>query len=118
MRQAGILAAAGLYALDHHVERLAEDHERARCLAAGLAELPGIALDAARVDTNIVVFDVAATGLRGEEFARRALVSHGVRFSVMGPTTVRAVTHLDVPAGGIDRALDAARAATAELARR
>lgn len=110
MRQAGIIAAAGLYALEHHVDRLAEDHERARRLAAGLAELPGITLDA-RVETNIVIFDVRGTGLTGDEFAARALASHGVRFSVIERTTVRAVTHLDVPADGIDRALAAARAA-------
>jgi threonine aldolase len=118
MRQAGIIAAAGIYALTHHVSRLAEDHERARRLAAGLAELPGIAVDADRVETNIVIFDVRGTGLTGEEFAGRTLASHGVRFSVIGPTTVRAVTHLDVPPGGVERALDAARAATAVVARR
>jgi threonine aldolase len=118
MRQAGIIAAAGIYALTHHVTRLAEDHERARRLAAGLAELSGIAVDADRVETNIVIFDVRGTGLTGDEFAGRTLASHGVRFSVIGPTTVRAVTHLDVPPGGIERALEAAGAATAEVARR
>ncbi|HEY7612014.1 MAG TPA: GntG family PLP-dependent aldolase [Gemmatimonadales bacterium] len=111
MRQAGIIAAAGLYALEHHVNRLAEDHERARELAAGLAELPGIAVDAARVETNIVIFDVGGTGLSGDAFAEKTLASHGVRFSVIGPTTVRAVTHLDVPPDGIQRALAAVRAA-------
>jgi threonine aldolase len=118
MRQAGIIAAAGIYALGHHVDRLAEDHERARRLAAGLAELAGIAVDADRVETNIVIFDVRGTGLSGEEFAGRTLASHRVRFSVIGPTTVRAVTHLDIPPGGIELALEAARAATAEVARR
>jgi threonine aldolase len=118
MRQAGIIAAAGLYALEHHVERLAEDHVRARALATGLAELPGIALDVARVETNIVIFDVRATGLTGDQFAARTLASHGVRFSVIGPSTVRAVTHLDVPADGIERALKAARAAVEGSARR
>ena len=111
MRQAGIVAAAGIYALEHHVERLAEDHERARQLARGLAELPGIALDADRVETNIVIFDVRGTELSGEEFGRRALERFGVRFSVLGPTLVRAVTHLDVPADGVERALSAARGA-------
>jgi threonine aldolase len=111
LRQAGIIAAAGIYALHHHVDRLAEDHERARRLAAGLAELPGIAVDAGRVETNIVIFDVRGTGLSGDEFAGRTLASRGVRFSVIGPTTVRAVTHLDVPPGGIERALEAARTA-------
>jgi len=111
MRQAGIVAAAGIYALEHNVERLAEDHERARRLAEGLAQLPGIALDAGRVETNIVVFDVRGTGLTGEEFGRRTLERSGVRFSVLGPTLVRAVTHLDVPADGVERALAAARGA-------
>ncbi len=110
MRQAGIIAAAGIYALEHHVVRLAEDHERARGLARGLAELPGIAVDADRVETNIVIFDVRGTGLTGEEFGRRTERA-GVRFSVLGPTLVRAVTHLDVPADGVERALSAARAA-------
>ena len=111
MRQAGIVAAAGFYALDHHVDRLAEDHERARQLAAGLSELPGLAVDADRVETNIVIFDVRGTGITGEEFGRRTLERSGVRFSVLGPTLVRAVTHLDLPPDGVERALAAARAA-------
>jgi threonine aldolase len=111
MRQAGIIAAAGVFALRHHVDRLAEDHEQARRLARGLAEIPGLALNPERVETNIVLFDVSGTGLSGEAFASRTLSSHGVRFSVLGPTTVRAVTHLDIPPDGVDRALEAARAA-------
>jgi threonine aldolase len=111
MRQAGIIAAAGVYALRHHVERLAEDHERARRLAQGLASLPGVRLDPELVQTNIVVFDVSGTGLTGEEFGARTLASHSVRFSVLGPTSVRAVTHLDIPPDGIERALEAAKSA-------
>jgi threonine aldolase len=118
MRQAGIVAAGGLYALRHHVDRLVEDHARARRLADGLAELPGVALDADRVETNIVIFDVRSTGLTGDAFAARTLASHGVRFSVLGPWTVRAVTHLDVPADGIELALQAARTAVADAMRR
>jgi threonine aldolase len=110
MRQAGIIAAAGIYALEHNVERLAEDHERARQLARGLAELPGIAVDADRVETNIVIFDVRGTGLTAEEFGRRT-ERFGVRYTVLGPTLARAVLHLDVPADGVERALSAARAA-------
>ncbi|MEO6055669.1 MAG: GntG family PLP-dependent aldolase [Gemmatimonadales bacterium] len=113
MRQAGIIAAAGIYALQHHVERLAEDHESARRLARGLAELPGIAVDADRVETNIVIFDVRGSGLTGEAFGQRT-ERLGVRFSVLGPTLVRAVTHLDVPADGVERALSAARMALEE----
>jgi threonine aldolase len=111
MRQAGIIAAGGVYALRHHVDRLAEDHLRARRLAEGLAALPGIRLNPKEVETNIVVFDVRSTGLSGDAFGARTLASHGVRFSVLGPTTVRAVTHLDIPPTGIDRALESARAA-------
>ena len=111
MRQAGIIAAAGVYALRHNVDRLAEDHEQARQFARGLAELRGIAIDPDQVETNIVIFDVGRTGLSGEDFAGRTLASHGVRFSVLGPTTVRAVTHLDIPPDGISCALEAARAA-------
>jgi threonine aldolase len=113
MRQAGIIAAAGVFALRHHLDRLAEDHESARRLAFGLAGIPGLTLTPERVKTNIVIFEVTRRGLTGDAFASRTLSSHGVRFSVLGPTVVRAVTHLDIPPNGIDRALEAARAATA-----
>jgi len=111
MRQAGIIAAAGIYALQHHVSRLAQDHERARALAQGLARIPGIDIDVQGVETNIVIFDVGGTGLSGEDFASRTLRTHGVRFSVLSPTLVRAVTHLDLPPDGVDHALAAVRAA-------
>ncbi|MGZ6705958.1 MAG: threonine aldolase family protein [Solirubrobacteraceae bacterium] len=106
LRQAGIVAAGGLHALDHHVQRLADDHARARRLAEGLAELPGVALDPATVETNIIVFGVADA--RG--FTARMEAEHGVRVGALAPGTVRAVTHLDVDDAGIDRALAAARA--------
>ncbi|MDP9346518.1 MAG: aminotransferase class I/II-fold pyridoxal phosphate-dependent enzyme [Actinomycetota bacterium] len=109
MRQAGIVAAGGLYALDHHVERLADDHARAKRLAEGLAGLPGVALDPATVETNIVVFGLADA--RG--FAARLEAEHGVRMGALKAGTVRAVTHLDVDDAGIDRALGAARAVLA-----
>jgi threonine aldolase len=100
MRQAGIVAAAGLYALDHHVERLAEDHVRARRLAEGLAALPGVELDPLAVETNIVIFAVP-------DAARfcAALAAEDVLMSQFGARRVRAVTHLDVDDAGIDRAL-------------
>jgi threonine aldolase len=103
MRQSGIVAAAGLYALDHHVDRLADDHARAWRLAEGLAALPGVTLDPATVETNIVIFDVPDA----PAFAA-ALAEHEVWMSHFGPTRVRAVTHLDVDDAGIDRALAAA----------
>jgi threonine aldolase len=103
MRQAGVIAAAGLYALDHHVERLADDHANARRLAEGLAQIDGIAIDPATVETNIVVFDVDDA----PAFCS-ALEADGVRMGPLGPDRVRAVTHLDVDADGIERALAAA----------
>lgn len=108
MRQAGIIAAGGIYALQHHVDRLAEDHENARRLARGLAALPGVSLDPEQVETNIVIFDLAQAPLSAERFADRLLAEHGVRVSVMGPTLVRAVTHLDVTGDQIELAIRAA----------
>ncbi len=114
MRQAGIIAAAGVYALTHNVERLAEDHEKARKLAEGLAQVKGIAVDVAAAETNIVVFDIAGTGVSRADFLGR-LASHGVRFSpLMNPTELRAVTHLDVSTDGVERALKSVREAIAD----
>jgi threonine aldolase len=107
MRQAGIIAAAGLYALDHHVERLADDHANARHLAEGLAEIPGIELDPATVETNIVWFDVR--GSRSAIELGAALKERGVLIGAFGPTRMRAVTHLDVDRHGIETALEALR---------
>jgi threonine aldolase len=100
MRQSGIIAAAGLYALDHHVERLADDHARARRLAEGLAALPGVELDSSTVQTNIVIFTVPDA----EAFCT-ALAAEDVAMSQFGPRRVRAVSHLDVDDDGIERAL-------------
>jgi threonine aldolase len=107
MRQAGIIAAACLYALDHHVERLAEDHENARRLAEGLAEIPGIDLDPATVETNIVWFDVR--GPMSAPDVAAALEQRDVLIGGFGPTRMRAVTHLDVDCAGIDAALETLR---------
>lgn len=107
MRQAGIIAAGGIWALRHHVERLAEDHANARRLAQGLAELPGIALDPKNVETNIVFFDL--TGDLEAPAAVEAMLAHGIRMGALGPRTIRAVTHLDVSAAQIERALEVAR---------
>jgi threonine aldolase len=105
-RQSGIVAAAGLYALDHHVERLAEDHANARFLADGLAELPGVELDPATVESNIVIF-----GVPDPDGFVAALAQAGVEVSRVGPALIRMVTHLDVDRAGCERALDAAREA-------
>ncbi|MCC7291879.1 MAG: aminotransferase class I/II-fold pyridoxal phosphate-dependent enzyme [Phycisphaerales bacterium] len=103
MRQAGILAAAALYALDHHVERLADDHHNARRLAQIISALPGIQVDPRRVQTNIVFFDVDAAMSTAATLCE-ALKARGVWVLPVGPQTVRAVTHLDVSAEQIDAA--------------
>lgn len=105
MRQAGLMAAACLYALDHNIDRLAQDHAHAQALADGLAALPGVAVRAP--DTNMVFADLAQTGLTAAEFDR-ALASVGARVSIQGPTIIRAVTHLDIDRSGIDRVIEAA----------
>jgi threonine aldolase len=107
MRQAGIIAAGGIYALRHHVKRLAEDHANARRLAEGLAALPGVSLDPATVETNLVFFDV--TGAIDAPKAVAGLLARGIRMGALGPRTIRAVTHLDVSAADIDKTLAAAR---------
>lgn len=106
MRQAGILAAAALYALEHHRERLAEDHARARRLAEVLAGLPGAAIDPATVETNLVYFRVTR---RPAAEVVAALAAEGVRVLASGPDTVRAVPHLNVTAADFERALEAFR---------
>jgi threonine aldolase len=99
-RQSGIVAAGCLYALDNNVERLAVDHENAQVLARGLAALPGVRLDPATVETNIVLFDVDdAPGL-----VRR--VADRVELQTFGQHRVRAVTHLDVNRSEVERALE------------
>ncbi|KAB2847379.1 MAG: low specificity L-threonine aldolase, partial [Hyphomicrobiaceae bacterium] len=103
LRQSGVLAAAGLYALDHHVERLAEDHANARTLGERVGNVAGIRLDPPQIDTNIVFFDTSGTGLQAAGFCER-LLSKGVRMGAMGPSRIRAVTHHDVSADGIAEA--------------
>lgn len=99
-RQSGIVAAGCLYALDHHVDRLAEDHANARRLAEGLARMPGVTLDPAQVETNIVIFEVGDGPALVERLADR------VELQVVDARHVRAVTHLDVTGEQIDRALE------------
>ena len=105
MRQAGIVAAAGVYALDHHVDRLADDHARARRLAEGW-EAAGLPVDLDQVETNFVQVDVGALGL-DQASALARLRDAGVGLSsTIHPTIVRAVTHLDVDDDAIDRAIE------------
>ena len=95
MRQAGVLAAAGLIALEEMPKRLGEDHANARLLAEGLLRIDGVSVDMATVQTNIVIFDVAAKGLSGAQCSQR-LAKAGVLANAVGATTVRLVTHHDV----------------------
>jgi threonine aldolase len=102
LRQAGICAAACLYALDHNIDRLADDHANARALARGLAQIPGLAVE--EPETNLVFFDTAGTGLTADELADR-IREAGVMISTMGRYRARACTHLDVDAAGVEEAV-------------
>jgi threonine aldolase len=106
MRQSGMLAAAGIYALENHVERLAQDHANARLFAEGIAGLRGIALESPRIETNLVFFDVRKTGFTAAEVAQR-LLRQGVRIGQESTYRMRAVTHLDVDRAGIEKAVAA-----------
>ncbi len=105
MRQAGILAAAGLIALEKMPARLSEDHENAKFIAERVAKLPGVALDAGCVQTNIVIFDVAGTPFTAAEFCSR-MEQAGVRMSPFGQTLVRIVTHFDAPKAACEIAVE------------
>jgi len=106
MRQAGVIAAAGLHALDHHVDRLADDHANARLLAEGLGSAGGIRVDPGVVETNIVMADVDA--MDAPDLVRRCAAA-GVLFHPVGERRVRLVTHLDVDARDVARATDIVR---------
>jgi threonine aldolase len=95
MRQAGVLAAAGLIALEEMPQRLGEDHANARLLAAALAKSPGVQLDSRRVQTNIVIFDITNTGLTTNDISAR-LKERGVLMNSANSRQMRAVTHYDV----------------------
>jgi len=111
MRQAGVLAAAGLIALEQSPRHLAEDHRNARLMAKGLAQIPGIKIDPDKVRTNIVIFDVSGTGMTGQEISRR-LKERGVLINAVNARLMRLVTHYDVDREGCELAL----AALAEVA--
>jgi threonine aldolase len=103
MRQAGIVAAGAIYALDHHRERLAEDHANARRLAEGIANIPGLAIDLSTVETNIVIFTVVRRN--APEIAQK-LLAGGLYVMATAADTIRAVVHLDVARGDIDQAVE------------
>ena len=105
MRQAGVLAAPGLIALEEMSKRLAEDHANARFLAEALSRMPGIGLDAATVQTNIVIFDVSGTAMTSYELSA-ALKKRGILANGVSPARMRMVTHFDVDRRACERALE------------
>lgn len=105
MRQSGVLAAAGLYALDHHVARLRDDHDHAQRLATALAAVPGLDVDAATVETNMVYVGTLGSG-KDASWWVDSLARRGVTLTAVGASTLRAVCHLDVDAEAITRAID------------
>jgi len=111
MRQAGVIAAAGIVALERMVDRLAEDHANARKLAEGVAKLPGLSVDLASVQTNIVIFGVergaAATSAAATAELVAGSAARKVKIHAIGPTSIRCVTHKDIDAEDIARTLDA-----------
>ena len=112
MRQAGIIAAGALYALEHNIDRLAEDHANARMLAEATADMPGLSIDPAEVETNIVYFDLDARVGTAARFCE-ALRARDVWMLPVAGQRVRAVTHLDVDREGMHRAVAAMRAVVA-----
>jgi threonine aldolase len=105
MRQAGIIAAGALYALEHHIDRLADDHANARILADTIRATPGLKLDPEVVDTNIVIFDIDPELGTATAFSAR-LRDEGVLMNANGPQRIRAVTHLDVSREQVQRAAE------------
>ncbi|MGB2867365.1 MAG: low-specificity L-threonine aldolase [Bacteroidota bacterium] len=103
MRQVGILAAAAIYALDHNVGRLCEDHEKAKAFAAEVASIPGFSVDLETVQTNIVIMDISKTGKQPSEILT-FLRAQGVLLTEMSGTAIRAVTHLDVTSDQVHEA--------------
>jgi len=108
MRQCGVIAAAGIVALEHMVDRLAEDHALARRLAQGIAQIQGLFVEPETVETNLVYFEVKDGPLTAQELAAR-LEARGVRVLAVGPRRIRVVTHHGIQAGDIDEALDRLR---------
>ncbi|GIX03651.1 MAG: threonine aldolase [Planctomycetaceae bacterium] len=106
LRQAGVIAAAALYALEHHVQRLVDDHEHARWLAHELAQFPAIRLDPQEVRTNLIFFEIDPSWGTANELAAR-LKAHGILVHVTGTYRLRACTHLDVHREDLERARDA-----------
>ncbi len=104
MRQAGVIAAAGIVALNEMVDRLAEDHANAKKLSMGLAEIPGISINPDDIQTNIIFFEITREDMKPEEFVQK-IDAEGIRMLPVGPGKVRAVTHYHITTEDIDQAL-------------
>lgn len=113
MRKTGMLAAACIHALEHNVERLAEDNDNAKWLAQQLSGLKGIDIDPDHVESNIVIFDVSKTGLT-PGYLHERLMESGIRVGVFGPTLMRAVTYLDIRREHLQNVVAALRSILAE----
>jgi threonine aldolase len=113
MRQAGVLAAAGLIAIEEMPKRLHEDHANARALAEGIAQIPGIDIHPEKVRTNIVIFDVSGVGMTAEQMLL-ALRERGIIGSSVNPSTVRLVTHMDATRAACEQAVETVKAICAK----
>lgn len=114
MRQAGIIAAAGVYALEHNIKRMAEDHRNARKLAEGIANMDGLSLEFGLPQTNMVYFSVAEDRMTAQSLHEKLWADHGVRIGVSGAQRFRAVTHIDISAADVDAALSGLSAVLAD----
>jgi threonine aldolase len=114
MRQAGMAAAGALFALEHHVDRLAEDHRHAQVIAQAVADTPGLLLDPPEVETNLIFFEVDPD-LGSAKDVATVLKQRGVLVHLPGPQTIRACTHLDVSAAQAERAADIIRQAVPQV---
>jgi threonine aldolase len=114
MRQAGVIAAAAIYALDHHVDRLAQDHENAKILAQAVEACEGLSLETTPVETNLVWIKVDPSLGKASEVAER-LKSRGVLVSALGPQVLRACTHLDVSREDVEYAANVIRHSVAHV---
>jgi len=108
MRQAGVIAAAAIYALEHHVERLADDHANAQTMADAIREIEGLSLSPDKVETNMVFFEVDESLGSADAFIGR-LSAQGVGMLALGPSRIRAVTHLDVSTDDVRQTIDILR---------
>jgi threonine aldolase len=116
MRQAGIIAAAGIYAIEHHIDRLAQDHRRAKTMAKGITQIPGLFVDLENVETNIVVAQIRSHDFTGQELVEAAKIG-GLDFLALEEKSVRLVFHLHITDETVEKALELLSVAVASLAR-